>query len=164
MSNGSERGDALQYIEIPDSLRKIGDNAFQSIKFKHSIHTGKNVYYIGDLAFNACFSSGITFNFTIGHAVRSMGRYSITYFNSSSNCEKIYFGEPDKPSQLETTRAASDAAPIIAMNNYFVGNYCGGIEIYCSTERKSFFDNLIQSGIIQTNPDNQFDISVTEIG
>jgi hypothetical protein len=93
-----------------------------------------------------------------------MGRYSITYFNSNSNCEKIYVGEPGKASQLETTRSASTVAPIIAMNNYFVGNYCGGIEIYCTAETKPFFDNLIQSGIIQTNPENQFDISVIEIG
>ena len=159
-------GTVLEYIEIPDSLRRIGASAFSNVSFTHSIHTGANVYWIGDRAFNGIFAPRAQIeSFTVGPNVTRVDEYSFSYFEATANIGRVYFGTPTSPSQLAYTGSAitpTDIAPIFVMNSSYDGGSIGGLEIYCTPDRKSYFENLVVQGVIRPSDNNEFDITIKD--
>ena len=70
---------ALRSITIPDSVTEIGETAFSSCFELASASIGNGVTTIGDYAYSSCYS--LT-NVTIGNNVRSIGRSAFQYCTS----------------------------------------------------------------------------------
>jgi hypothetical protein len=149
----------LWYLEIPDGLRQIHNFACFNLGLKmENIHTGKNVYRIGDSAFNNCIAEKADIaSFTIGGSVVQLGRLAVANWNEQAKISQLYWGGQGDPAQLSQI----GGKPIFKMNDPYNGGFLGNMEIYCTADKEAYFRGLIADGTILPNETNPMNISIT---
>ena len=80
----------MLYLAIPDSVTKIGDEAFSGCRGLISVTVGKGVTQIGENAFGACFTLVEVINYSPHITVTkgsedngNLGRYALFVYNGS---------------------------------------------------------------------------------
>ena len=100
----------LEYIDFPNSLRKIGDNAIRETNLKPingAYYFGDNLYSIGSYAFNQLKYNG-SYIIQIPSTVAEIGGAAFSY--GSSRNVSIAIGTEDKPSVLDLSKGSPIAA------------------------------------------------------
>ena len=96
----------LEYIDFPNSLRKIGDNAIRETNLKPingAYYFGDNLYSIGSYAFNQLKYNG-SYILQIPSTVVEIGGAAFSY--GSSRNVSIAIGTEDKPSVLDLSKGS----------------------------------------------------------
>ena len=93
----------LQVFDIPETVKRIGIQAFQSCQNLKGINLSKcrNLDYVGGSAFNNAFSDEVPINIYIPSSVTTLGEYAFGYFSGYQGQPTLQIGEPGNPSQWE---------------------------------------------------------------
>lgn len=121
--NSSADRSLLKFVEFPDTLTSIGDYAFARCgaldyrpvtndpeKITTARISGKNVTYVGQMAFQQAFTNYAVNNFMIGSKVERIGQYA--FRNDRLTYSNIIIGTPTELSQLQF----QTASPVACFN------------------------------------------------
>ena len=115
----------LEYIELPNSLRRIRPNAFRLLphltlpkeeikdnmqQTQYVYNIGNNIYLIEQYAFNQCFNDEVNI-LRLGGNIQYIEDLGISYLNSAVNLHTIEIGSVENPSQLDLS--INNSQPIV---------------------------------------------------